>query len=262
MNPAPPHGPQRARFNLGLVGGTAPDAGSHSRAGKFFTALHQCHSAIRRLENHYCGRAKYPIPARFWKALFWRTKKDMKTEDMKNLKLWILAAGLMLSQLSSAHARDIYVLQWHGFAYTTNASGKVIQKQYSAKDIIKKCAQDNGITDLKALAYVYVVDEQNTEVVWAATGATVCEVFQFEYVHTDVSSADGKRVVRQAFMFTEGYDQAIGSIFAGEQSRRNSNGNLASYNYHGRFQFAFPDAGTVYSGTFTTGRRIRDAASP
>jgi hypothetical protein len=181
---------------------------------------------------------------------------------MKTKSTLLLAAIMALHYIPSACARDIYQMRWQGSAYRTDATGKVVRLKYTEKDIIQKCAQDNGITDVKALVYVYVANEQNTEVVWAATGETVCEVFQFEYSYTDVRSADDTQTVRQAFIFNEAHDQAVGSVFGTEKSRRDAEGTLTSFSYHGSFQFAFPETGTVYSGSFSTGKRIRDAENP
>jgi len=166
-----------------------------------------------------------------------------------------------LTQPNLSQARDLYVLSWKGTRYVTNNSGKVVAQHYSEKDIIEKCAADNGITDLKSLAYVYVANELDTEVVFAATGETVCEVFQLENSFTAVPSADGNQTVRQAFVFNEAHGQALGSVFGVEHARRNSNGDLVSYSYKGSFQFSIPEDNAVYSGIFTTGRRLKDTAS-
>jgi hypothetical protein len=178
---------------------------------------------------------------------------------MKITKKLMCVVVLGLVQPWIGNARDIYQARWQGTAYRTDpATGRVVTQRYSEKDIIQKCAQDNGITDLKALAYVYVASEQNTEVVWSATGATVCEVFQFEYSHTDVVSADNSQTVRQAFIFDEAHGQSVGSLFGREKAKHDAEGNLTAFSYSGSFQFAFPETGTVYSGTFSTGKRIND----
>lgn len=183
----------------------------------------------------------------------------MRTMKMSQLLGVMLVFGLTQPNLS--HARDLYVLSWKGTRYVTNNSGKVVAQHYSEKDIIAKCASDNGITDLKSLAYVYVANELDTEVVFVATGQTVCEVFQLENSFTAVPSADGSQTVRQAFIFNEAHEQALGSAFGVEHARRDANGNLVSYNYKGTFQFSIPEDAAVYSGTFTTGKRLKDTPS-
>lgn len=171
----------------------------------------------------------------------------------------ILSLGM--AQVAVSEARDLYQLSWKGTKYTTSSAGKVVARPYTERDIIAKCASDNGITDLKSLVFVYVANEKDTEVVFAATGATVCEIFQLENSFTEVPSADGSTTARQAFLFNEAHGQALGSAFGLERAKRNMNGDLVSYSYKGTFQFSIPEDGSVYSGTFTTGKRIKDTAS-
>ena len=182
----------------------------------------------------------------------------MKKSQLLGVLLVVCGA---VSQSNLAHARDIYLMSWKGTRYVTNPAGKVVAQHYSEKDIIAKCASDNGISDVRSLAYVYVANELNTEVVFAATGQTVCEIFQLENSFTAVPSVDGNETVRQAFVFNEAHGQALGSAFGVEHLKRDSNGDLTSYSYKGTFQFAVPEDGAVYSGTFTTGKRLKDTAS-
>ena len=171
-----------------------------------------------------------------------------------------IACGIV-GAANVCHARDIYACSWKGTKYVANASGKVVAQHYSERDIIAKCASDNGIADVRSLAYVYVANELNTEVVFAATGATVCEVFQLENSYTAVPSMDGKETIRQSFVFNEAHSQALGSAFGIEHAKRDANGDLTSYSYKGTFQFSILEDGAVYSGTFTTGKRLKDTAS-
>ena len=172
----------------------------------------------------------------------------------------LLIAALALPALSLS-ARDLYVLTWSGTAYSTNHAGRIIATSYTQRDIIKKCAQDNGITNLASLAFVYVANERDTEVVWAKTGGTVGEIFQLEYAFTDVAATNQTRTVRQAFIFNEAHTNALGSTFGNEFARRDTNGNLVSFVYYGNFQFSIPETGVVYYGNFITGRRLKDTAS-
>ena len=150
-------------------------------------------------------------------------------------------------------------MSWRGTVYRSNGAGRIVALRYSEKDIIAKVAADNGITDVRSLAFVYVADEQDTEVVFAATGEYVADVFQFEYNFVEVPSADHLQAVRQSFIFNETHDQALGSVFGIERSRLGANGERIALSYKGSFQFSIPDEGAVYSGTFLTGKRIRTA---
>jgi len=183
----------------------------------------------------------------------------MKTTKLGKIIALTVALGLFTPLLSSA--RDLYLLSWKGTKYTTSDSGRIIATRYSERDIIAKCAADNGISDVRSLAYVYVANEMDTEVVFAATGETVCEVFQLENSFTAVPSSDGSQTVRQAFLFNEAHGEALGSAFGIEKAKRNTDGALTTYGYKGTFQFSIPEENAVYSGTFTTGKRIKDTAS-
>jgi hypothetical protein len=176
------------------------------------------------------------------------------------LGVMLLVCGGLV-QVNLAEARDIYLMSWKGTRYVTSPTGKVVAQHYSEKEIIAKCASDNEISDVKSLAYVYVANELNTEVVFAATGQTVCEIFQLENSFTAVPSTDGRETVRHAFVFNEAHGQALGSAFGVEHAKRNGEGGLVSYSYKGSFQFAIPEDGAVYSGSFTTGKRLKDTAS-
>jgi hypothetical protein len=185
----------------------------------------------------------------------------MTLNPLKLRKTIVLAAALSLISPVLSYGRDLYQLSWKGTKYTTGPSGRIVASRYTEKDIIAQCAADNGITDLKSLVYVYVANEQDTEVVFASTGETVCEVFQLENSFTAVPSADGSQTVRQAFIFNEAHGQALGSAFGIEKAKHNGDGQLTTFGYKGSFQFSIPEENIVYSGTFATGKRIKDTAS-
>jgi hypothetical protein len=180
----------------------------------------------------------------------------MKIKPMKIVScvVWLIMIGLLQPLVSNA--REVYALSWRGTKYRATADGRIVAVPYSQKDIIAKAALDNGIADVRSLAFVYVADDHDAEVVFAATGEHVQDIFQFEYSFVEVDSSDGATAVRQAFIFNEAYDSAIGSAFGIERSRR-TNGERIGLSYKGNFQFSFPDRGEVYSGTFTTGKRIK-----
>src|SRR5262245_3949724 len=185
----------------------------------------------------------------------------MNMKRVKLSKFLVVVAAIGMIHPAISKGRDLYQLSWKGTKYTTSDSGRIIATRYSEKDIIAACAADNGITDLKSLAYVYVANEQDTEVVFVDSGETVCEVFQLENSFTAVPSADGTQTVRQAFIFNEAHGQALGSAFGIEKAKRDGDGVLTSFSYKGNFQFSVPEENSVYSGTFTTGKRLKSSSS-
>jgi hypothetical protein len=178
---------------------------------------------------------------------------------MKISRAVVCLICLGLFQSITSHARELYAMSWKGTVYKSNGSG-VVAMRYSEKDIIAKVAADNGITDVKSLAFVYVADEQDTEVVFAATGEYVADVFQLEISYVDVPTANGLTVVRQAFIFNEAHDQALGSAFGIQHNRFSPSGERIGVSYKGNFQFSIPEDGAVYSGTFATGKRLRTSS--
>jgi hypothetical protein len=170
----------------------------------------------------------------------------------------VLAVGFIQPALSNA--RDLFQLSWRGTCYTTDGSGRVVAKRYTEKEIIAKAATDNGL-DPRSLAFVYDATEGDTEVVVAATGEYVSDVFQLETRVVAVPSADGNQTVRQMFIFNEAHGEALGSAFGIERAKHGPEGQLLSLSYKGSFQFSIPEDDAVYSGTFTTGKRIKDTST-
>lgn len=149
-------------------------------------------------------------------------------------------------------------MSWHGTAYTTNQNGRVTARSYSQKDIIAAYAANTGV-DPRLLAVGYVHDEEEPaeelEIVDARDGSTVANVFQF-LGGLAVTGNGGTQTHRRRFIFDEDHRGALGDISGSEKLRRNAEGRIVAFSYHGRFAFSLPEENTVYIGTFTTGRRL------
>jgi len=172
-----------------------------------------------------------------------------------------LKFGLILGALQPlvSHADDLFQLSWRGMAYSTGPNGQVITKPVSERDFIQKVATDNGL-DPRTLVFVYRPDKHDTAVVMASNGAFVADVIQMEYNYTEVANSTDTQIVRQAFLYDEAHSSALGSAFGTERAKRDANGNLLSDSFHGTFQYSIPETGVVYSGSFTSGRRIKDTS--
>jgi len=182
-----------------------------------------------------------------------------RTRMNKLIRLSALVVGLLLSySLPALGARDVFRVSWHGTAYTTNQSGLVVARSYSQKDIINKYVASTGV-DPRSLVVAYVRDDEEPaeelEIVNAADGSSVANVFQF-LGGLAVSRADGTQTRRQRFIFDEAHGGALGNISGSERFRRQADGQIVSFSYHGRFEFNMPEENTVYIGSFTTGRRV------
>jgi hypothetical protein len=173
----------------------------------------------------------------------------------------ILKLGLILGVLQPlvSQADDLFQLSWRGVSYSTGPNGQVVTKPVSERDFIEKVASDNSL-DPRQLVFVYRPDKHDTAVVMASTGAFVADVIQMEYNYTEVTNSTDTQIVRQAFLYDEAHTSALGSAFGTERAKRDVNGNLVSDSFHGTFQYSIPETGVVYSGTFTSGRRIKDTS--
>jgi hypothetical protein len=155
-------------------------------------------------------------------------------------------------------ARNVFKVSWHGKAYTTDANGRVVARQYSQKEIIERYAVNLGV-DPRTITLAYVRDDEEPaeeiEIVNAIDGSTVANVFQF-LGGLAVSTADGTHTQRQRFIYDEDHRAALGNVSGSERFRMNADGVITSFFYSGRFEFNLPEENTVFIGTFTTGKKL------
>jgi hypothetical protein len=169
----------------------------------------------------------------------------------------VLACGLAIGLFQPAllKAEDLFRMSWHGTAYTTSSSGQVTAKPFSERDFIQKVATDNGM-DTRDLAFVYRPRSHDTVVVRISDGWWA-DVIQMEYNFTEVSNSTQTKLIRQAFLYNDEQGSTpIGSAFGMETAKYNSDGALLSDSFHGTFQYSIN--GVVYSGSFSTGARVKD----
>lgn len=167
--------------------------------------------------------------------------------------------ALFGAQVGALMAQQQYVLTWRGTGYTRNSAGNITTIRATEKDFIQKVATDNGLNP-NDLAFVYRVDARDTAVVWKKNGGFVADVIQLQYNYVDVSNPSGTTVMRQAMLNDEAHANPLGSAFGTETSKRDANGNLTRYSFRGTFQYAIPEDGAVYSGTFVTGKALNDTS--
>jgi hypothetical protein len=172
---------------------------------------------------------------------------------IRNALACSLTIGLLQPFLVKAD--DLFKMSWHGTSYTTSDGGQVVARPFSEKDFIQKVANDNGI-DPKTLAFVYRPRNHDTVVVRINDGWWA-DVIQMEYSFTEVSNSNQTKLVRQSFLYNDEQGSTpIGSAFGIETAKYNSDGMLMSDSFHGTFQYSID--GVVYSGSFSTGARVKD----
>ena len=197
----------------------------------------------------------------------------MKT---KSITATILSLSLLASGL--AKADDWFQITWSGTVHYYDSSGRMITKGYSSKDVLNTIAANYGL-NASDLVLVYRPDAYDTAVVFknaagmARAGVSSDAQVVADYIQmpdvtrvgtgwvTDVTG--NGQTARQAYLFDE-HDNPIGSIVGIEKQKRDANNNLVGESFHGTWQFSIPDDSHpiarpgVYSGTFSTGARVKD----
>ena len=180
---------------------------------------------------------------------------------MKTFNALTFAIALGLIQPLASYADDLFAISWRETVHSGTTT-----RSYTEKDVVNTIAINNGL-DPKDLVLVYRPNAFDTAVVNKNTGAVIADFVQLPDITrvgtswvTDVT-VNGQ-TVRQAFIFDE-QTNPIGSIYGTEKQKRDASGAIISESYHGTFQIAIPDDSHllgqgVYSGTFATGRRIKD----
>lgn len=141
--------------------------------------------------------------------------------------------------------------------YTTNALGRIAFETDTTGTEVLECATGQTPSlDPKTLALVYDTVADEIQVVKKADGATVCTVFAFSG-GTTVTSADGKKQVRQAFLFLPDHGtNALGSISGRIERTFDAQGGLKSFVWNARFQASIPEDIEVIEGDLVTGRKF------
>jgi hypothetical protein len=185
---------------------------------------------------------------------------------------------LSLFALASSRAEDWFQISWSGTVHSYDATGKMTAKSYSSRDVLNSVAVNHRLNP-NDLVLVYRPSEYDTAVVFknaaamaragvSQRGQVVGDYFQMPDATrvgkgwiTDVT--DNGETARQAYLFDEHTDP-IGSITGIEKQRRDAKNKITSESFHGTFQFSIRNDSHsvappgVYSGTFSTGGRIKD----
>jgi hypothetical protein len=177
---------------------------------------------------------------------------------MKTDKLLIFALVFGLGSCLAAQAQEQtneVLMTWSATGYTTNAKGDIIATNLTQQTLIDKVAADNGINP-KDCEFVYRVEKLDTAVVWKTNGLFIADVYQMEYIFTDVTNAADTEDICGSLLNDEYHTNAIGSTFGIKDQKHNADGYLTSFSYHGTFHCSFPENNVVFTGSFSTGARV------
>jgi hypothetical protein len=176
------------------------------------------------------------------------------------IRTWlVLAAALILVHPGHLRADDLFQMFWRGTYYTTNSTGHIIAVPFTEQDFINKVAQDNGL-DPAGLLFAYRPNKRDTVVI-RSNGAFVADIIQMQFTFTDVNNPNHTVTVRQALLFDEAHDNAIGSWMGLELRTFNATGGLANSTLTGWMQYSLPEANAVYGGKAFTGKRVVDTTN-
>lgn len=173
----------------------------------------------------------------------------------KRIRIFFAAVTFSLLSSMAVQADDLFQLAWRGTSYMKDEAGNLVARPLTEREFINDIAQRFNISP-RDLVFVWRANKLDTAVVLASTGEFVANVMQMEFVFTEVSNPSQTTTARQAFLFDEYHDAALGSAVGIERLRLTSSGALAAYSFRGTFNYAYPDQGRVVSGSFSTGKRV------
>lgn len=167
-----------------------------------------------------------------------------------------LQSVLLLSALASAasagHAEQ-FVARFNFRESNLDATGRIAVAVDNTAVEIEECA-DSVVpaADPKTLELIYDTAADEIQVVSRSSGENVCTVFQFSG-GTTVTSADGKKQVRHAFLSVPDHPGSpIGSIAGAIARKYDDQGNLIGYSWVARFQASISEDIEVIEGRLFT----------
>jgi hypothetical protein len=158
--------------------------------------------------------------------------------------------------LSAGQAQALYPALVNTVCVSSNAAGGLSYAFYGNRQIIKQCADEQGITNRMGLRLVYDRTADALEVVQGTNSTVICTPISFSG-GVSLSKTNQTVTERLAFVFLENNTEANGSLRAREHYSLNSSNQLTHFSLTGQLQFAQPATDTnsakIYSGSITAG---------
>jgi len=178
-------------------------------------------------------------------------KRD-KVMKRNRILVSTMAVGVALwLGVPSDNAQELYRAFVSQVCITTNASGGLVYKFFGNRDFIRKCAQEQGITNLAGLSLVFNRTANALQVVSGTN--QVCTPLSFSG-GVSLSNSNGTKVERLEFVYADGHTMADGTLKATERTFTSWGTNqFSAFQLTGRLQYALPAAGTngpaIYTGS-------------
>jgi hypothetical protein len=183
---------------------------------------------------------------------------NIKIMKSKLLATVLVAASSQLVYVSSANAQEFYPALVRAVGISTNETG-LVYHEFDNGNIIRHCAEEQGMTNLAGLRLVYDRTTDAVEVVSGTNNTVVCTPMAFSD-GTSLSNTNGTKIQRFAWVGWENSATANGSLIAGESVFPATTNHPAVFNLRGQLQFTVPANGTnppvIYVGGINAGSRV------
>jgi hypothetical protein len=172
--------------------------------------------------------------------------------------LFALFTSATIPEASAQSSGNLYKVFISAEGVTTNDSGRLAGVFASNREIIRRCANDNGITNISNLTLVYDRDADSLEVINRSTAELICTPIEFSG-GLSLTNANGTTVEQLSFVYLDGSNEAAGTLRGTKRFRYDNSGKIIRFSFNARLQFALTGEGTrsrIYSAFLSVGSRF------
>ena len=144
---------------------------------------------------------------------------------------------------------------------STSSAGNLTYRPFGNQDLIRECANQMGLTNLRGLYLVYDLTDDALEVVTGngANRTVICAPMAFSG-GVFLGNTNATKSERQAWVYWEGNPTPVGTLTATELYGYGVSNKLVRFDLSGELQFALPGNGTnaptIYQGSVTAGSQL------
>lgn len=179
---------------------------------------------------------------------------------MKSTKLvvTVIASALLLPLGTKSACGQDYKAVVNAVCVSTNNSGKLVYQWYRNREIIRACAQENGLTNLMGLSLVYNRAADALQVVSGTNHTVICTPLSFAG-GTWLSNSNNTKVERLAGVYVETNSMNSGTLAATERFTYSPSNTLSSFSLSGELQYTAngTNGPEIYKGRIVAGSRLR-----